>query len=288
MNADLRHRRVWLRREVIPRLEQGARRDLVAVLGRQAELLRADDELLESLAARQATDDVAALSALPAALARRIVRNWVATNSSGGLPPSSAAVDRVLAVARGETVATELPGGDRVVRAAGHLHLTRAPTPAPHSSRRADDSFDESSTRSEGVGAGGGRATTVRLAVPGRGEFGGLAVETWIEHSPPVAWPDGRFDAVCDADAVADQLDEFVIRGPEPGERFRPLGRGGSKPIRDALAEAGVPSGDRDVSPVVAARDPVWVVGYRIDHRVRVTSSTRRFLWLSVEPLTNA
>ena len=87
MNADLRHRRVWLRREVIPRLVQGARRDLVAVLGRQAELLRADDDLLESLAAQQATDDAAALSALSLALARRIVRNWVATNSSGGLPP---------------------------------------------------------------------------------------------------------------------------------------------------------------------------------------------------------
>ena len=55
MNDDLHHRRVWLRREVIPRLEGGADRDLVEVLARQAELLRDDDELLEALAAEHAS-----------------------------------------------------------------------------------------------------------------------------------------------------------------------------------------------------------------------------------------
>jgi hypothetical protein len=34
---------------------------------------------------------------------------------------------------------------------------------------------------------------------------------------------------------------------------------------------------------VVAAGDLIWVVGYRIDDRTRVTSGTRRFLWLSAE-----
>ena len=37
MNDDVAHRRVWLRREVIPRLERDARRDLVDVLARQAD-----------------------------------------------------------------------------------------------------------------------------------------------------------------------------------------------------------------------------------------------------------
>ena len=50
MNADPAHRRVWLRREVIPALEAGADRDLRAVLARQAALARADSDLLDELA----------------------------------------------------------------------------------------------------------------------------------------------------------------------------------------------------------------------------------------------
>jgi tRNA(Ile)-lysidine synthase len=74
-----------------------------------------------------------------------------------------------------------------------------------------------------------------------------------------------------------------VVRAAAPGERFRPLGRSGSKLLHDALAEAGVAASRRPAAPVVVGDRPVWVVGYRIDHRVRVTTDTRRFLWLSAE-----
>jgi tRNA(Ile)-lysidine synthase len=252
MNDDVHHRRVWLRREIIPRLEGGADRDLVDVLARQAEVLRDDDELLESLAARHAPDDAAALNALPRALARRVIRRWL----SAPAPPSIATVDRVLAVARGDVRAAELPGGDRVERVRGRLVriATTGHTTAP-----------------------------VGLRLPGRARFGGVEIEAWIEHGPPVAWPDGRTRAVCDADLVPAGV---VVRGAAPGERFRPLGRSGSKLLHDALAEAGVAASLRSAAPVVVATEPVWVVGYRIDHRVRVTSGTRRFLWLSAEPAT--
>jgi tRNA(Ile)-lysidine synthase len=88
---------------------------------------------------------------------------------------------------------------------------------------------------------------------------------------------------VCDADLVPGAV---TVRVSKPGERFRPLGRSGSKLVRDAFAEAGVSASRRAVAPVVANDEPIWVVGYRIDHRVRVTTGTRRFLWLSAEPVT--
>ena len=50
MNADPAYRRVFVRREVLPALERAARRDLVPVLARQAEVLRAESELLDELA----------------------------------------------------------------------------------------------------------------------------------------------------------------------------------------------------------------------------------------------
>jgi tRNA(Ile)-lysidine synthase len=250
MNDDLHHRRVWLRREVVPRLEAGTDRDLVEVLARQADVLRDDDELLEALAAHHDPEDTAALVALPRALARRVVRQWLAAPA----PPSGATVDRVLAVAHGDARAAQLPGGGRIERVRGRLVRVDDREPA---------------------------CEPVTLLLPGRACFGGVEIEAWIEHGPPAAWPDGRERAVCDADRVPASV---LVRAAVPGERFRPLGRSGSKLMHDALAEAGVTAGRRSRAPVVAASEPVWVVGYRIDHRVRVTTGTRRFLWLSAEP----
>jgi tRNA(Ile)-lysidine synthase len=252
MNDELHHRRVWLRREIIPQLERGADRDLVEVLARQAELLRDDDDLLETLVGGYEPDDAAALAALPRALGRRVVRRWLTAPSA----PSVATVERVLAVAHGAARAAELPGGDRIERVGGRLVR---------------------------VGRVGDPAAPVALEVPGGVRFADVRIEAWIERGAPAAWPDGRSRAVCDADLVPGAV---TVRVSKPGERFRPLGRSGSKLVRDAFAEAGVSASRRAVAPVVANDEPIWVVGYRIDHRVRVTTGTRRFLWLSAEPVT--
>jgi tRNA(Ile)-lysidine synthase len=253
MNDELQHRRVWLRREVIPMLEQGASRDLVEVLARQAELLRDDDELLDALARSRATEDAREIAEMPPALARRVLRQWL-----GAPPPSAATIDRVLAVARGESRATELPGGARVERVGGQLaHLVPNGEHVPAS---------------------------VELPFPGRVRFGDVELEAWVEHAAPAAWPDGRTTAVCDADRVGGVA---TVRAPVDGERFHPLGRSGTKLVRDALAEAGVPAGRRARAPIVVGDEPIWVVGYRIDDRVRVTYYTRRYLWMSAERVEN-
>jgi tRNA(Ile)-lysidine synthase len=259
MNDELHHRRVWLRREVMPQLVRGAQRDLAEVLARQAAVLREDDELLEAMASRHAPDDAGALAALPLSLARRVVRRWL-----GPPPPSSATVNAVLGVSRGERRAVEIPGGRRVERIGARLHVMT-------------------------VAGRDAVATPAPLGIPGRACLGALVIDTWIEEAPPVAWPDGRSRAVADADLVGAAA---TVRVARAGERFRPLGRGGSKLVRDALGEAGIPAGRRAQAPivsagpdaVVSADSPIWVVGYRIDDRVRVTSRTRRYLWMSVEP----
>jgi tRNA(Ile)-lysidine synthase len=254
MNHDTRHRRVWLRREVLPALEGGARRDLVELLARQADVVRDDDALLDALARRAVVPAGAALPVdavlgTPAPLARRAVRQWL-----GSPPPSLASVGAVLDVARGSRRAVDLPGGRRVERSGGLLHLVAA-TPGP-------------------------RPAPVRWPQPGRAEFGEWAFESWVERAAPVAWPDGRAVAVCDAERVGD---EVGVRGVSPGDRFRPVGGRGTRLVHDALAELGVPAARRPARPVVTAPDGavLWVVGYRIDDRVRVTPRTRRFLWLT-------
>src|SRR5262245_50747706 len=225
MNDERHFRRVWLRRTVIPFLERGANRDRVEVLARQAELLRDDSELLDALAAAHDPTDAAALTAMPIPLARRVIRTWL-----GPPPPALATIDRVLAVARAEQRAIELPGGARVELDQGRLVRSE---PSPVCSTKEPKEA--------------GDPTPASLLLPGSTRFGDYELTAWIEGAPPTAWPDGRLVAVCDADRVAS--DRATVRAATPGERFRPLGSGGSKLVRDALAEAGVPAQRRNVSP---------------------------------------
>jgi tRNA(Ile)-lysidine synthase len=275
MNADPAHRRVWLRREVIPALEAGASRDLREVLARQAGVARVESEFLDGLAAEllagakegAVLEDalrVSVLAAAPTALARRALRLWL-----GVPPPTATHVDAVLAVVSGERAAVEVPPGVRVTRAGGWLHRSldnQAPETRPDVQR-------------------------INVHLPGTAAGFGVELTSWVERVAPVRWPDGRWTAVLDADLAGDRA---VLRPGGPGERFVPLGLSGHKAVADALAEAGVPAHARPDHPILARpgadgadEDPdgsaLWVLGYRIDDRVRVSPGTRRFLWLTVE-----
>ena len=82
-NDDLRFRRNRIRHEVLPALDDIAERDVGALLARQADLLRDDADLLDTLAARARPDRRRARSAAaPPPLARRAVRRWLAERPS--------------------------------------------------------------------------------------------------------------------------------------------------------------------------------------------------------------
>jgi tRNA(Ile)-lysidine synthase len=120
-NADPAFRRNRVRSEVLPLLDDVAQRDVAGVLARQAAILRDEAVLLDSLAASLDATDARAVAAAPAPLARRALRRWLTTGRDH--PPSGAAVDRVLDVARGTCRATEVDDGRRVSRTAGRLRL---------------------------------------------------------------------------------------------------------------------------------------------------------------------
>lgn len=146
-NDDPRHLRNRVRHELLPMCADLAGRDPVPLLARLAELAAADSELLGDLAGEIVPDPTVAadLARAPGPLAGRAVRTWLraigATPDSGGRaaaargadrqPPSLAEVRRVLAVAAGDAVGTELAGGWRVRRSGGRLF---AAPPARHSS----------------------------------------------------------------------------------------------------------------------------------------------------------
>lgn len=122
-NRDLTHRRNRVRHEVLPLLSRVADRDISVVLDRQADVMAEEDSLLDALAGELDATDAKAVAAAHPALAQRAIRNWIESSWGRGYPPDARSVQRVLEVARGASVSTEIDGGQRVHRRAQRLRL---------------------------------------------------------------------------------------------------------------------------------------------------------------------
>jgi tRNA(Ile)-lysidine synthase len=117
------------------------------------------------------------------------------------------------------------------------------------------------------------------LPVPGCAAWGDLRIVA--EVGPSTA---GRVVATerIDLDRVVLPL---VVRGPQAGDRFAPLGLNGhTQPLADFLRARRVPCPDRPrVALVCDQAGIVWVVSHRIADRVRVSAQTRQVLHLRAE-----
>lgn len=121
MNDDPSFARVAIRNEVMPALAKALGRDPVPLLNRHADLAFQALEVIAGLAAEIDPTCAAALAAAPRAVAAEALRSWIA--AAVGSPPTAASIDRVLDVAAGRGIATEITGGHRVARTAGWLRI---------------------------------------------------------------------------------------------------------------------------------------------------------------------
>ena len=123
-NDDPAFRRNRVRHELLPLLADIGDRDPVPVLVRQADLFAEVDDHLAAAAALLDPTSARGLAEADPALARVAVRAWLRAEGVGdGYGADAAAVARVLAVAHGEAVATEVAGW-RVARSGGRLSVT--------------------------------------------------------------------------------------------------------------------------------------------------------------------
>ncbi len=89
------------------------------------------------------------------------------------------------------------------------------------------------------------------------------------------------FTAYFDLDKTGDKL---VVRSRRPGDRFQPLGMSQPKKLNEFMIDAKIPQAWRRRIPLVCSpRHIIWVVGWRIDDRVKVTESTKQILCLKFE-----
>jgi tRNA(Ile)-lysidine synthase len=135
----LRFRRVRLRTEVLPLLESVLADGVAGALARTAAQLREDLDVLDALAAallasarrggalEASTLDVPTLAGHPAALRRRVLREWLLAGDVTELTDAHLrAADDLVGRWRGQGEVA-LPGGFVVARAHGRLHLDRSP-----------------------------------------------------------------------------------------------------------------------------------------------------------------
>lgn len=75
----------------------------------------------------------------------------------------------------------------------------------------------------------------------------------------------------------------LTLRSYHPGDWFIPLGMGGKKKLHDFFVDERVPVYRRSSIPLLVGGERIlWVVGYRIDDRFKVTEKTDRVLKLEI------
>jgi tRNA(Ile)-lysidine synthase len=109
-------------------------------------------------------------------------------------------------------------------------------------------------------------------------------VNNWIIKSEivsPRTVTDNKFVAYFDANTVEKKL---MVRTRKPGDRFQPLGMVEEKKVGRFMIDSRIPKRWRDQVPIVSTGDKViWVVGYRIDDRYKVTEDTKKALRIEFE-----
>jgi tRNA(Ile)-lysidine synthase len=102
-----------------------------------------------------------------------------------------------------------------------------------------------------------------------------LSKQDFCCSDPAVVIPDNRCDYL-DYDRVAVPV---TVRNYQPGDRFYPLGLGGSKKLKDFFIDNKIPPRQRHTIPIILFQDKIaWVGGLRIDERFRITPATRNAL----------
>ncbi len=120
-----------------------------------------------------------------------------------------------------------------------------------------------------------------QLNVPGITAIPGWEIEATVlpsSRTGEAGTSEADFTAWLDFTATGDSL---TVRCRRSGDRFQPMGMGQTKKLNEFMIDARIPRAWRRRVPIVCSPGQIiWVAGWRIDERVRVTDNTERVLRL--------
>jgi len=270
-NLDIRYLRNRIRIELMPMM-LGYQPQLVEHLGRLATILRGEDSYMEGQAAdwvERETEPgpnsdisvpVSSFMKLPGPFRNRVARHLLKKIGNGLRRIDHDHIQSISSLANGVSPQgmTDLPNGLVVKKVYDTLTFSSGE----------EQGVLESSYILEGPG-------TLHMEHMGR-SISIEEKEVGADHD----MGDSEWTAYLDAGRLEYPL---LVRNFRPGDRFIPLGMKGHKKIKDFFIDLKVPSEVRAAIPILTSQDKVvWVCGYRIDERFKVTPRTKKILKVTV------
>jgi tRNA(Ile)-lysidine synthase len=120
------------------------------------------------------------------------------------------------------------------------------------------------------------------LSVPGKTRLSGWQIAASVTDREQPAEEADNLIARFDFDKTGDKL---VVRSRKPGDCFQPLGMSQPKKLNRFMIDTKIPRLWRKRIPIICSpQQIIWVVGGRIDDRVKVTEDTKQVLCLRFRP----
>ena len=118
------------------------------------------------------------------------------------------------------------------------------------------------------------------VKIPGETKLPGWQIQADIVTREHIAREDDDFTAFLDRDKTGDRL---TVRPRKRGDRFQPLGMAQQKKLGEFMIDARIPQAWRDRIPIVCSPSQVvWIAGWRIDDRMKVSEPTQEVLRLKM------
>ncbi|MBW2091307.1 MAG: tRNA lysidine(34) synthetase TilS [Deltaproteobacteria bacterium] len=272
-NKNLNFTRNRVRHDLIPKMAQDYNPAIKAALSRTAQLIREEESAWELVLTdlkpevgwleKEETVRIHAskLAALNRAVGRRLVRAAFKTLTGQTRALTKDHIEHILDLASSShRRGLDLPGGFRAWFEENYLFIGPPP--------------DESVSLFE-----------YSLTPPGRVQMREIGLELLAEicDRPQDIDPRnlGPSRAILDLNKLSLPL---IVRTSRPGDRFQPLGMKGTKKLHDIFIDGKVEARQRPKIPVVLdQRGIVWVGGFRISDRVRLSAETRQAVLLSLK-----
>lgn len=269
-NADTRFLRNRIRLELLPHLENYQPK-IVQLLGNSAEIMRGEEDWLEQnaeewlrcTATRREGEirvPLGPLRKLADGSRRRAIRAALKTISGGHLRRINFRhIEAVNGLVFGSKpqASLDLPRDLTVKRVYDDLIVRKAvPEPLP-------DYY---------------------YVLPGPGTFFLKTLDRAVtlqegDRNLAACWTESAWTVYLDCKMLDYPL---AIRNFKPGDKFVPLGMRGRKKIKDFFIDLKIPAEKRRCIPILEYKgNPVWVCGYRLDERYKITAATRRVLKVS-------
>jgi tRNA(Ile)-lysidine synthase len=260
-----------IRLEVMPLLAKHQPR-LTHLLGQTAEILRDEHEYLERITAAWLEEEVSlgpgnacevplpSFLGLPPALRRRAARQLIGRVKKDLRRITWDHIEAIRRLAESEKpqAALSFPGRIQVLRTYDRLSFREKP-------KKKREPFCYSL---DGPGP-------CRIKEIGRT----LSVEE-MKGRKGLSLRGSKWTAFVDGEKLRFPL---CLRTVRPGDRFIPLGMKGHKKLKDFFVDLKVPMAERRSTPILFSGDiPVWVCGFRIDDRSKVTPDTKQVLKLTL------